>query len=106
MFLNQTHLNLGYCFDTGHANLMGGVGALALMQTTIAPCTSTITMASRTPTSSRPWPKAAPSTGPRSCPCSGARQHQYPLLLELKESPDFPQPLESIPQIFKNLESL
>ena len=33
------------------------------------------------------------------------RQHQYPLLLEIKESPDFPQPLESIPQIFKNLES-
>jgi hypothetical protein len=35
-----------------------------------------------------------------------AFEHQYPLLLELKELPDFPQPLESIQQIFNNLESL
>jgi hypothetical protein len=34
-----------------------------------------------------------------------AREHQYPLLLEIKESPDFPQPLESIRKIFDNLES-
>ena len=33
-------------------------------------------------------------------------EHQYPLLLELKESPDFPQPLEAIKQIFELLENL
>ena len=35
-----------------------------------------------------------------------SREHQYPLLLELKESPDFPHPLDSIKRIFENLENL
>jgi hypothetical protein len=35
-----------------------------------------------------------------------SREHQYPLLLELKANPDFPQPLEDIQRIFENLENL
>ena len=35
-----------------------------------------------------------------------SREHQYPLLLELKENPDFPHPIDSIKRIFENLEKL
>jgi sugar phosphate isomerase/epimerase len=35
-----------------------------------------------------------------------SREHQYPLLLELKANPDFPQPLEAIQRIFENLEKV
>jgi sugar phosphate isomerase/epimerase len=106
MFLNQTHLNLGYCFDTGHANVMGGVESeFALMKERIRSLhvhdNDGVKDSHLFPTLAKggtiDWKKVMPMLR--------ERQHQYPLLLEIKESPDFPQPLESIPQIFKNLES-
>lgn len=106
MFLNQTHLNLGYCFDTGHANIMGGVESeWALMKERVKSLhvhdNDGVKDSHLFPTLAKggsiDWAKFMPELR--------ARQHQYPLLLEIKESPDFPQPLESIRQIFKNLES-
>jgi sugar phosphate isomerase/epimerase len=34
-----------------------------------------------------------------------SREKQFPLLLELKEQPGFPNPLESVKEIFERLES-
>jgi sugar phosphate isomerase/epimerase len=34
-----------------------------------------------------------------------SRPDQYPLLLELKENPEFPQPLDSVQEIFERLEA-
>ncbi len=106
MFLNQTHLDLGFCFDTGHANLMGGVEKeFALMAPRVKSLhvhdNDGVKDAHLFPTLT----KAGTIDWAKVMPMLRARQHQYPLLLELKESPEFPQPLESIPQIFKNLES-
>ncbi len=107
LFLGQTHLDLNFCFDTGHANLMGGVEHdFKLMQDRVRSLhvhdNDGVKDAHLFPTlvqgGTIPWAKVMPMLR--------AREHQYPLLLELKESPDFPQPLESIPRIFKNLESL
>lgn len=107
MFLRQTHLDLGFCFDTGHANLMGGVEQeFTIMQDRIR---SLHVHDNDGVKDSHLFPTLA--TGGKIAwdqvmPLLRSRQHQYPLLLELKESPDFPQPLEAIPQIFKNLEAL
>lgn len=106
LFLRQTHLDLGFCFDSGHANIMGGVEhEFALMQDRIRSLhihdNDGVNDVHLFPTLAKggtiPWATVMPMLR--------ARQHQYPLLLELKESPDFPQPLESIPKIFANLES-
>jgi hypothetical protein len=34
-----------------------------------------------------------------------SRPKQYPLLLEIKEDPAFPQPLKVVPEIFEQLEN-
>ncbi|MBM3786257.1 MAG: sugar phosphate isomerase/epimerase [Acidobacteria bacterium] len=106
MFLNQTHLDLGYCFDTGHANVMGGVESeFELMKQRIRSLHVHDNDGKRDshwfPTlhteGTIPWKKVMPMLR--------SREHQYPLLIEIKESPDFPQPLEAIRRIFDNLES-
>ncbi|MFN0105692.1 MAG: sugar phosphate isomerase/epimerase family protein [Bryobacteraceae bacterium] len=106
LFQRQTHLDLGFCFDTGHANIMGGVEReFELMQDRIRSlhihdndgAKDTHLFPTLAKGGTIPWDKVMPMLR--------ARQHQYPLLLELKESPDFPQPLDAIPRIFENLES-
>jgi len=105
-FLGLTHLDVGYCFDTGHANVMGGVEKeFELMKTRIKSLhvhdndgTKDLHLfPTLHPAGTIDWKTVIPMLR--------ARQHQYPLLLEIKESPDFPQPLESIRKIFDNLES-
>jgi len=78
-FLGITHLNLGYCLDVGHAHLMDGVATLS-------------------PAGTVNWAETMALLR--------SREHQYPLLLELKANPDFPQPLEAIERIFENLEKV
>ena len=34
-----------------------------------------------------------------------SRENQFPLLLELRERPEFPAPLETVKQIFERLEA-
>jgi len=106
LFQQQTHLDVGFCFDTGHANIMGGVEReFELMKDRIRSLhvhdNDGVKDAHLFPTlaagGSIPWAKVMPLLR--------TRQHQYPLLLELKESLDFPQPLDAFPKIFKNLES-
>jgi sugar phosphate isomerase/epimerase len=106
-FLTQTHLNLNLCFDVGHANLMEGVEqAFEAMKPRIR---STHIHDNNHEKDAHLFPFLA--TGGtidwkrvmelfRSCP------GQFPLLLELKESPDFPQPLQGpVREIFERLEN-
>jgi len=106
LFQQQTHLDISFCFDTGHANIMCGVEReFELMKERIRSLhvhdNDGVRDAHLFPTlavgGSIPWAKVMPLLR--------SREHQYPLLLELKESPDFAQPLEAFPIIFKNLES-
>ncbi len=106
LFLGMTHLDVGYCFDTGHAHIMGGVEQeFQLMRERIQSLhvhdndgkKDSHLFPTLAAAGSIDWKKAIPMLR--------ARQHQYPLMLEIKESLDFPQPLESIRQIFNNLES-
>ena len=85
----MTHLDLSFCFDTGHANIMEGVEDAFDMHEgrASAPRTSTTTTARRTSICSRSSRKAAPSIGSKSMRLLASRPEQYPLLLELKEAP-------------------
>jgi sugar phosphate isomerase/epimerase len=106
LFLSQTHLDLGFCFDTGHANLMGGVEQqFEQMKHRIRSLhvhdndgkSDTHLFPTLAEGGTIAWKKVIPMLR--------ERQHQYPLLLEIKDSPAFPQPLPAIRQIFENLES-
>jgi sugar phosphate isomerase/epimerase len=105
-FLEETHLDLGFCFDTGHAHLKEGVeAAFALMKERIR---STHLHDNDGATDRHLFPFFAPGgaidwgkTMSLFRPCGD----RFPLLLELKEAAEFPHPLETVGQIFQRLES-
>lgn len=106
-FNEITHLNLNFCFDTGHANIMEGVDtAFALMQDRIR---STHIHDNNGSDDVHLFPTLA-SGGTidwkRIMGLLRSRGSQFPLLLELKDSPDFDHPIDSAREIFTNLESL
>lgn len=84
-FLRQTHLNLNYCFDIGHAHLLNGVETEfevmkeRIRSTHIHDNDGREDLHLFPDEGSIDWPKAMGLLG--SCP------DQYPLLLELKEPP-------------------
>lgn len=105
--LGVTHLDLNFCFDVGHANLMEGVEeAFERMKPRIR---STHVHDNNGTDDNHLFPTLAEGGTIDWKKIMGllhSSEHQYPLLLELKESPDFPQPLEAIKQIFERLENL
>jgi len=106
-FLDYTHLDLKYVFDTGHANIEQGVEEeFELMKDRIA---STHIHDNDGEKDSHLFPTLS-SGGTidwkKVMPMLASRGDQVPLLLELKENPEFPQSLESVKQIFENLEKL
>lgn len=104
-FEELTHLRLNYVFDTGHANLAEGVEpAFQLMKDKIR-STHVHDNDGKNDTHLFPlfseggtidW--ANTMTMFRGC------NDQFPLLLELKEKPEFPNPLETVKEIFEKLE--
>ena len=106
-FNEATHLDLNFCFDTGHAHIMEGVeAAFRLMQPRIR---STHVHDNNGTDDVHLFPLLAEGgtinwTNTmkllRSC---GA---QFPLLLELKDAPAFPQPIGAATEIFDRLENL
>ncbi|MBI4892204.1 MAG: sugar phosphate isomerase/epimerase [Acidobacteria bacterium] len=106
-FNEITHLNLHFCFDSGHANIMEGVEtAFTLMQDRIR---STHIHDNNGKDDHHLFPTLAAAgtvDWKRALGLLRSRGSQFPLLLELKESPDFPQPIDSAREIFTNLESL
>jgi sugar phosphate isomerase/epimerase len=106
-FNEITHLNLGFCLDTGHAHMMEGLdNAFNLMQDRIR---STHVHDNNSSEDKHLFPTLSPEGSidwKRAMAALRSRSSQYPLLLELKDSPAFPQPLEAAREIFNNLENL
>jgi sugar phosphate isomerase/epimerase len=105
-FLEMTHLNLGFCFDTGHANIMEGVEpAFQIMRSRIR-STHIHDNDSVNDVHWFPYLKEGGTIDWRRTmnlfrPDAG----QYPLLLELKEDSEMGSPLEAVQRIFERLEN-
>jgi sugar phosphate isomerase/epimerase len=106
-FEELTHLGLNYVFDTGHANIGEGVrAAFGLMKERIR---STHIHDNDGKADIHLFPflsEGGTIDWNETMQLLRSRKDQYPLLLELKESQQFPNPLESVRQIFERLESV
>lgn len=105
-FLHQTHLDLGYCFDLGHAHMNEGIdAAFEIMQARIRSThvhdnngTVDAHLVPFHPEGSIDWRRAMRLLS--------SRPEQYPLLLELREREPDPHPLEEVCRTFEQLENL
>jgi sugar phosphate isomerase/epimerase len=106
-FLAMTHLDLNFCFDTGHANITESVeDAYSSMKTRIR---STHIHDNNGTEDKHLFPFLADGGSidwPQTVRLLASRPEQYPLLLELKEAPGVEQPLEWVKQIFERLDAL
>jgi len=104
-FLRTTHLDLNFVFDTGHANLAEGVEhEFEIMKARIR---SLHVHDNDGKEDKHLFPllaKGGTIDWSRTMELLRGQPGQYPLLLELKESPDFPNSLESATEIFDRLE--
>jgi sugar phosphate isomerase/epimerase len=105
LFLTQTHLQLGFCFDVGHANMGEGVQSeYELMKDRIR---STHIHDNDGKNDKHLFPFAAEGgtvDWTKAMKLLASRPDHHPLLLELKEAPEFAHPLETVKQIFERLE--
>ncbi len=106
-FLGETHLHLGFCFDVGHANMGEGVeAAFNLMKDRIR---STHIHDNNGVDDKHLFPtfdSGGTVDWKKTMDLLRSRPDQYPLLLELKENPEYKHPLETCTQIFDRLENL
>jgi len=105
MFLEETHLNLNFCFDTGHANMNEGVeNAHRLMKSRIR---STHVHDNNGKEDSHLFPLAGEGgTIDWTRAMTALKSTEVPLLLELKEVPGVEHPLDPVKQCFERLENL
>lgn len=91
-FLRQTHLNLNYCFDIGHAHLGNGIEAeFEVMKERIR---STHLHDNDGHEDQHLFPGEGSIDWPKAMRLFGSLPDQYPLLLELREPPDREHPVE------------
>jgi sugar phosphate isomerase/epimerase len=106
-FLEITHLDLGFCFDTGHANIMEGVEtAFGLMAPRIR---STHVHDNDGEHDVHRYPLLGEDgtiDWKKTMGLLRSRPGQYPLLLELRETPEIPNPIDGARQVFERLENL
>jgi sugar phosphate isomerase/epimerase len=106
-FLAVTHLDLNFCFDTGHAHLNEGVEtAYRLMAPRIR---STHVHDNDSKDDAHLFPCL--STGgtvnwKQTMELFNSAGGQFPLVLELRETPDMGPPLSKAQEVFERLESL
>lgn len=106
-FLRMTHLNLGFCFDTGHANLMGGVDEeFQIMQERIRSTHIHDNDGRRDAHLFPFYHEGGTINWGRTMDLLRARAGQFPLVLELKEAPGIEQPFQAAQQVFEQLESV
>jgi sugar phosphate isomerase/epimerase len=106
--LRITHLDFGYCFDVGHANLMeGGVeGAFDLMKDRIK---STHVHDNNGSQDAHLFPflrREGTVDWTKTIRLLRSRGQQYPLLLELKEDPQFDAPLSAARDVIDRFENI
>ncbi len=106
-FLRETHLNLCFCFDTGHAHLGDGIeNAFDLMKDRIR---STHVHDNDGSSDSHIVPmvqEGGTIDWSKTMSLLRSRQDQFPLLLELKETPDMKHSLDQALRAFDRLEDL
>ena len=106
-FNELTHLHMNFVFDTGHAHMTGGVEpAFELMQDRIK---STHVHDNDGKSDTHIFPMVGEGgtiEWKNAMQVLRSRGDQFPLLLELKERPDVPHPLDSVQEIFDKLEAL
>jgi sugar phosphate isomerase/epimerase len=106
-FLEVTHLDLKFVFDTGHAHLKEGVAtAYKIMQDRIR---STHIHDNDGQKDIHLFPLIAEGgtiDWKGGMKLLRSRPDQYPLLLELKEVPEYTHPLDQVNQVLERLESL
>jgi len=106
-FLEETHLDLGYCFDLGHAHMNEGIRpAFEIMKDRIR---STHIHDNDGVQDAHLYPFVDPGGSidwKDTMAVLGSRPAQYPLLLELREREGAANPIEGIGDIFEKLESL
>jgi sugar phosphate isomerase/epimerase len=106
-FLGQTHLKLNFCLDVGHANMKEGVeAAFEILKDRIR---STHLHDNNGHEDSHLWPfhsQGGSIDWAKTMTLLRSRPTQYPLLLELRDYPEFPLPqsLEIVQRIFEKLE--
>jgi sugar phosphate isomerase/epimerase len=108
-FIDTTHLKLNFCLDVGHANLNEGVPtAFKIMKDRIR---STHLHDNGGDQDSHLWPLVSEGGSidwKETMSLLRSHSGDCPLLLELRELPEFPLPqsLDSVKQIFDKLEAL
>ena len=107
LFEDMTHLGLNFCFDTGHANMNEGVArAFEIMKPRIR---STHLHDNNGKDDKHLFPLVAAGgtvDWKKAMPLLGSCGDQFPLLLELKEAPEFTSPLETVKEVFERLEEM
>ena len=105
-FLRFTHLDMNFVFDTGHANLAAGVEhEFELMKDRIRSLHVHDNDGKEDKHLFPLMAKGGTIDWPQTMELLRGRPDQYPLLLELKESADFPNGLEAAVEIFDRLEN-
>lgn len=107
LFNEQTHMNLNFCFDVGHAHMNEGVEtAYGIMASRIR---STHVHDNNGIEDQHLFP-LAPGGGSidwrKTMDLLGSRPDQYPLLLELRQMADMPNPIAVVRDLFERLENL
>jgi sugar phosphate isomerase/epimerase len=107
LFEELTHIGLNYVFDTGHANMNEGVeNAFNLMKERIR---STHLHDNNGKDDSHLFPllsEGGTIDWKNTMELLRSRGDQFPLVLELRERPDLPNPLESVKEVFERLERI
>ena len=105
-FVEMTHINLNFVFDTGHAHMNEGVEtAFDLMKTRIR---STHVHDNNGKEDIHLFPflsEGGTIDWKKTMGLLRSREQQYPLVLELRERPEFPHPLDSVKEVFDRLEN-
>ena len=105
LFQELTHIGLNYVFDTGHANMNEGVEkAFRLMKPRIR---STHIHDNDGKTDQHLFPfesEGGTVDWKQTMELLRGQAGQFPLVLELKEKPEVPHPMETIMRIFERLE--
>lgn len=107
LFLNLTHLDLHFVFDVGHAHMGGGIEAeFDIMRDRIR---STHIHDNDGKADQHLFPLVAEGgtiDWKETMNLLRTRADQYPLLMELREVPEFTQPLATVSEVFDRLENL
>jgi sugar phosphate isomerase/epimerase len=103
-FLGQTHLNLGYCFDIGHAHIGAGIeNEFELMKDRIR---STHLHDNDGHEDLHLYPLTGSIDWRKAMQLLRSQPDQYPLLLELKEPPALEQPVGEAKRALDKLEEI